>query len=300
MSLLLRFGELWLKSPEVRKRFTDRLLTNISDAFKAQKIPFHSFRSHDRIFLEVPGDRLKKATALLSRTFGLVSFSLVEETDADRKKIAEAVLRMAAKALKPEDTFAIRVRRTGKHGFTSQELERELGTLIIGKFGNKVDLTEPDKTISAEIRDNKAYLFSGKTDAPGGLPLGVEGRVAVLFSGDYKRSIVASFLMMKRGCRTIPLFTKSRSSKDVKQALEILSEYDPLLKPVFIKSEKVAFGAAWKNRARALVVSDSLSDVLSKKQPHFDKKTGVFALEPLVGFDEKKLKGMYRTISSVK
>lgn len=308
--ILLRFGELWLKSFEVRRRFTDRLLTNISEAFNAQKISFRAIKSHDRIFLEVPKKDTKKAFSILSRTFGLISFSGVEEIESDREKIKEKVLEIASKILSPKDTFAMRVKRTGTHAFGSQELERELGADVVGKFGNKVDLTKPDKTISVEIRDNKAYLFSEKTDSLGGLPLGVEGKVAVLFSKKYPRSIVASFLMMKRGCKVFPLFVASRMSKKQKNAVALLSKYDPIIKCAIIKSEKSAFRAARKNKAKALVIPDTLAETLARKTSRFDKKTrgaahqafhalrekGVFALEPLIGFDEKKLKEMYERI----
>lgn len=243
-----------------------------------------------------------------------MSFSEVEEIETDRKKISEHVLKIASAILSPKDTFAMRVKRTGTHAFGSQELERELGGDVIEMFGNKVDLTKPDKTISVEIRENKTYLFSETTPSLGGLPLGVEGKVAVLFSGDYEKSIVSAYLMMKRGCKVFAIFVASRESKIIsprskllslrlkkqKDAVAILSKYDPIIKYALIKSEKSAFRTAWKNKARALVIPDTLVETFARKTSRFDKKTGVFALEPLVGFDEKKLKEMYRTISSVK
>ncbi|MBU4301074.1 MAG: THUMP domain-containing protein [Nanoarchaeota archaeon] len=298
--LLLRFGELWLKSFEVRRRFTDRLITNISEAFSAQKILFKAIKSHDRIFFEVPEKDVKKAAAILSRTFGLVSFSEVEEIETDRKKMTLHVQKIASAILSPKDTFAMRVKRTGTHAFGSQELERELGADVVRKFGNKVDLTRPDKTISVEIRDNKTYLFSETVPSLGGLPLGVEGKVAVLFSKDYEKSIVSAFLMMKRGCKVFAIFVKSRLSKKEKDAVALLSKYDPIIRYALIKSEKSAFKEARKNKARALVIPDTLAETLARKTSRFDKKTGVFALEPLIGFDEKKLKEMYRTISLVR
>ncbi len=293
---LLRFGELWLKSFEVRRRFTDRLITNISEGLNAQKIRFRAIKSHDRIFIEVQKKDAKKASALLSRTFGLISFSEVEEIESDRQKIKEKVLEIASKVLSPKDTFAMRVKRTGTHAFGSQELERELGAGVVKKFGNKVDLTKPDKTISVEIRDNKAYLFSEKTDSLGGLPLGVEGKVAVLFSGDYKKSIVSAFLMMKRGCKVVLLFIALRMSKKQKDAVALLSKYDPIIKYAIINSEKTAFAAARKNKAHALVIPDTLAETLKRKTSRFDKKTGVFALEPLVGQTDKEVGELYKKI----
>ncbi len=272
------------------------MLTNISEAFNAQKLSFRAIKSHDRIFLEVGGEDIKKAFSILSRTFGLISFSEVEEIETDKEKIKEKVLDIASKILAPKDTFAMRVKRTGTHAFGSQELERELGADVVRKFGNIVDLTKPDKTISVEIRDNKAYLFSEKIDSLGGLPLGVEGKVAVIFSRNYQRSIVASFLMMKRGCKAFPIFVASRASKKQRDAIALLSKYDPIIKYAIIKSEKTAFKTARKNKAHALVLPDTLAETLARKTSRFDRKTGVFALEPLVGFDEKKLKEMYERI----
>jgi len=293
---LLRFGELWLKSFEVRRRFTDRLITNISEGLSAQKIQFRAIKSHDRIFFEVQTKDAKKTSALLSRTFGLVSFSEVEEIESDREKIKEKVLEIASKVLLPKDTFAMRVKRTGTHEFGSQQLERELGADVIRKFGNKVDLTKPDATISVEIRDNKAYLFSEVVPSLGGLPLGVEGKVAVLFSKNYEKSIVASFLMMKRGCKVFLLFVTSRASKKQKDAVALLSKYDPIIKCAIIKSEKSAFKTAWKNKARAVVISDTLAETLARKTGRFDKKTVVFALEPLVGQTDKEIEELYKKI----
>jgi thiamine biosynthesis protein ThiI len=45
-------------------------------------------------------------------------------------------------------------------------------------------------------------LFTEKNKGPGGLPVGVEGRVFVLLEED--SSFLASLLMMKRGCDAIP------------------------------------------------------------------------------------------------
>jgi thiamine biosynthesis protein ThiI len=52
--------------------------------------------------------------------------------------------------------------------------------------------------VRIEIRDEQAYLFSGRIDAAAGLPLGVEGNAVALISGGYD-SAVAAWLMLKRG-----------------------------------------------------------------------------------------------------
>ncbi|MGH7443438.1 MAG: tRNA sulfurtransferase, partial [Longimicrobiales bacterium] len=93
--------------------------------------------------------------------------------------------------------FAVRARRTGTHDFASNDIEMRLGAALLPHAAG-VRLRDPDVTISVEVRDESAYLFSERVEAPSGLPLGVEGNAVALLSGGYD-SAVAAWLLLKRG-----------------------------------------------------------------------------------------------------
>lgn len=299
--ILLRFGELWLKSAEVQRRFKDRLLTNIGEMLRKRGIPARISASRDRILLEVYDADLSAVSGILSRTFGIVSFSPAERLDAKLQAISDAVLGLAKKTIKPGGTFAIRCQRSGNHDFTSSGIERECGARVVAALGNKVNLTSPDRTVYVDVRDNDAYVFSEKVPAPGGLPLGVEGRLVQIFGRDLKRDIVASYIMMKRGCRILPVFEKGgRSSK---KALGFLECFDPLSTPYFAPKKNLdtfALELCRKKKAGGIVCSGGAMNFYGEKKAKlFDKKAKLPYLYPLVGFTGEDMGARYDTITNV-
>src|SRR5881409_1224159 len=108
MVLLVRFGELALKSPYVRRHLRDRLVANIQDLFAAEGIECLTRADHGRIYVDV--DDVPAASAALKRVFGIVSFSTAQETSSDPKDIAEIAIRLALERLPTGGSFAIRPR----------------------------------------------------------------------------------------------------------------------------------------------------------------------------------------------
>lgn len=198
--LLLRYGELTLKSPPVRREFERTLRHNVLEHFAAASLACRLRNDQGHLYVEV--DDAAAAQRVLGRVFGITSMSEVVESSSDRAEMTATALRMVDPLLGPGSTFAVRARRTGQHSFTSQQLAADLGGDILERFAERkisVDLEHPDVELAIEVRDNRAYLSTGRSAGPGGLPLGVAGRVAALVDGP--RAGVGAYLLMKRGCR---------------------------------------------------------------------------------------------------
>lgn len=120
-------------------------------------------------------------------------------------------------------------------------MAKKCGAAIIEKYGVKVDLKNPQVTIYIETRQKETYFFSQIMRGPGGLPLGVEGKVVCLLSGGID-SPVAVWLMMKRGCLPVLIhmdlrpFSDDQNIERVKKLIEVLKgwAYGYKLKTYFV------------------------------------------------------------------
>ena len=198
--LLIRYGELALKSPPVRREFESALRRNIVQQFVREGLELRLRSDRGHLYAEV-GDA-ERGVRLLRRVFGVTSVSVVHEVPTERDAIRARLLELAAPRLVPGASFAVRARRTGSHPFTSQELARDLGSDVLEAFpdrGLHVDLTSPQVELFVEVRGPRTYLYFDRHPGPGGLPLGVAGRLVALVDGE--RGALGAYLMMKRGCR---------------------------------------------------------------------------------------------------
>jgi len=196
--LLVRFGEIALKSRFVRRQLRDRLVANIQDLFAAEGVECITDSDEARIY--VYADDVARARSILTRVFGIVSISPAAEMHADLASLRDPVLSEAKRSLAPGKTFALRTRRVGSHPFTSQDLARELGDIVRRDHpGARVNLSRPDVEIHIEVRQNRAFVFREIWPGPGGLPLGSQGRGLAVVQDRY--GMVAAWMGMKRGCR---------------------------------------------------------------------------------------------------
>ena len=322
---MLNYGELWLKSDPVKSRFTRRLKNNIKYMLKTQGVTHKIQRERDKMFLWTNSP--KKVSEILSRTFGLHSFTVVEEVKTDYKAIEKKALELA-KTIEPDETFAISCHRTYKaFPFTSMQVESKIGA----KVRRKCNLTKPDRTIYIVIRREKSYVYSESFRAAGGLPVGVSGKVFCLMSGGID-SPVAAWLMMKRGCWVEFVYFDSQpftDKKDKQRVIEIVKkirQYYPRktrlhivpfakIQEAVIDSCNLKFGCvlgrkimfriseqiAKEINAQALVTGDNLAQVASQTLPNLcSEQAGLKTpvLMPLIGMDKIDIIGIGKKIGT--
>ncbi|MDI6884093.1 MAG: THUMP domain-containing protein [Hadesarchaea archaeon] len=209
-TIIVRYGELVLKSEPVRRRFERRLVSNINLTLSGLKYSIRKTRG--RIFIDTSS--AASVMERLSKVPGIVSVSPSVKVSAHIDKIRSAAINAAKRALAPGMSFAIRTSRVGKHPFSSRDVNVNVGSAILSEIkGVRVNLSSPDREIFMEIRENDAYIFTETVKGPGGLPVGTQGRAVALFSGNHN-DVVAAYLMMKRGCAMFPVFFDPRHHAD--------------------------------------------------------------------------------------
>jgi tRNA uracil 4-sulfurtransferase len=311
---LVRYSEIFLKSDPVRRQWENALIANIREVMP----DVHVRNERGRIWLDGnvrPG--------LLKNIFGIVSFSEVEHIRLDEieSHLPDYCHRHGVEGVK---TFAIRVKRVGTHTFSSNDKAIEYGNLLRKEFPHlKVNLAHPDKEIHIEIRANEAYLYDTVTKAVGGLPLGVEGTLVALVSGGID-SPVAAWMMMKRGCRILPVYVALNTFLDettlarAERVVQELTRYQPGIKLtvihdsylaaakqelvkkhlekytcVFCKRRmyRVATAFALRNGAKGIVTGESIGQVASQTLDNLavltDAASEVPIYRPLIGFDKE-------------
>ena len=204
--VLIRYGELSLKSTYVRNRFESILIHNIKKSCSLEKIPVDIRKERGRIYLYTK--MIPKVLTVLPKIFGVVSFSPAMEIITDIDTLATCSIDVAQEQLKKNKTFALRVQRSGIHPFTSQEVAEQVGRSIVDATSANVDLSSPDIEIFIEIRDDKSFIFTEKIPGPGGLPYNTQGKILAII--DSTKSLLAAWYLLHRGCTVDFILTKEQ------------------------------------------------------------------------------------------
>lgn len=282
--ILVRYGEIGIKSPQVRAQFERKLVTRLEEHLVKRGVEAEVKREWGRIVLRA-GD-VEKALDALRHTFGVVSASPALECGASPAGVAEAVLGVARERLGKGESFAVRVKRSGTHPFTSLDVAKACAERILTDLADRaprVDLDEPDFEARVEVREGQAFVFTRTERGPGGLPLGSQGRVGVLV--DSPRATHAAWLMGKRGAA---LYFFAHDEAAAARWLKPLEAWvsEVRLRPLKASARGEAFQELAPqlaaHRCQALVVADGLDAQLVSRD--LDALAGVPVFRPLVGY----------------
>ena len=219
--LLVRYSEIGLKSAPVRRRFENQLKDNILTMLMEDGVEALVSKNGARFYIEASDE--ERVVSSVRRVFGIASVSVAEECASSRMEdICAKAAEYSLPRLTDGQSFAVKARREGSHGYTSMDVGREVGSAIFlanEHKGVRVDLTDPDVVFYVEVRENRAFVFGDYVRCHAGLPVGSQGKVIARVDDD--RGLVSAWLMMKRGCRLTVC-----GSGD----LDLLRRYDPLIK----------------------------------------------------------------------
>lgn len=325
VEVMLRLsGEVATKARGTRAHFQRRLADNLRDALEAHGLEGTVREEWSRMYVEGEEGVLEVAR----RVFGFSSLSRIEGScEADLDAIVVTGRRLYADRVRGR-TFAVRTRRSGEHPFHSVDVNRELGTAL--NPGATVDLDEPEVEVRVEVRDDRARLFSGRTEGPGGLPLGVQGRGVALISGGYD-SAVAAWMCLRRGVELdyvfcnlgggayrrmtteVALVLARRWSYGTRPTLHVL-DFGPVVeamrrdvKPAYLQvvlkrlMYRAACRVASEVDADVVVTGEAVGQVSSQTLSNLraiDEAADRPVLRPLLGFDKHEIIDRAREIGT--
>lgn len=230
--ILVKNGELVLKGLN-RTTFEDILIKNMKKALK-EIGEFTYKKSQSTIVVESVDDDvdLDDAVDAISRVFGIVALSRAAVAEKDLDDIMAKTVEYLSEELSDAKTFKVNAKRSDKKfPYKSPEICRELGGHILKNFNHlKVDVHNPDVTVTVEVRDNYAFVRGNNIKGAGGMPVGTSGRGAVLISGGID-SPVAAYMMAKRGIELVsvhfasPPYTTELAEIKVLELLKKVARY---------------------------------------------------------------------------
>ncbi|NRA82318.1 MAG: tRNA 4-thiouridine(8) synthase ThiI [Gammaproteobacteria bacterium] len=326
MKFIVKFyPEITIKSKSVRKRFCKLLQQNIRNVLRRFDETSTVYLDWDKI--EVTSkDTSDKNRARLIDTLqcipGIGQFLEVPEHEfTDVHNIYETVAPIVAASIEGK-TFCVRVKRSGKHDFTSNDVERYVGGGLNQNYpSNGVKLTKPDHTVKLEVRDDKLYVISNRYWGTGGFPLPAQEDVLSLMSGGFD-SGVSSYMMIKKGARThfcffnlggaaheigvkqvsYYLWDRFSASHKVKFITvpfegvvgEILEKVENGQMGVVLKRMmmRAAERVAKRMKVQALVTGEALGQVSSQTLTNLsiiDKSVDMLIMRPLIAFDKQDI-----------
>ncbi len=329
--ILVKNGELALKGLN-RNTFEDILIKNmrksLSDLGK-----FEFTKGQSTIMVDPVDDiDLDDAVDRVSRVFGIAALSRACLCEKDFDSIKETTAEYLEEQLEDAKTFKVEAKRADKKfPMKSPEICRELGGYILSKFHHlKVDVHNPDITVTVEIRDNFAFVRGNNIKGAGGMPTGTSGRACVLISGGID-SPVAAYMMAKRGIELCavhfasPPYTSELAEMKVMELLKKVARYSGVITTYVVPFTKIQEAIrdlcpeeyftiimrrvmmmisekiAEKQNCNALITGESVGQVASQTMYALrctDCAVNMPVFRPCIGMDKEEIIAVSRKIDT--
>lgn len=330
--ILIKNGEIALKGLN-RSSFEDVLMKNCRRKIK-ELGKFKMYKAQSTMYIEPMEDaiNLDEAVDILKRVFGIAALTRACIVDKDFEDIKAKSLTYLKDTLENAKTFKVVARRADKRFcMNSPEICMELGGYLLEHFPHlKVDVHNPEVTVTVEIRDFAAYLHGGQIEGAGGIPVGTSGKAMLLISGGID-SPVAGYMMAKRGIEVSavhfvsPPYTGEHAKQKVITLCEKMSAYCGRIKLYIVPFTEIqeairdkcpedlftvimrrqmmmiAEKIANDNDCRALITGESVGQVASQTLHAIactDVACTLPVLRPVIGMDKEEIVRIARKIDT--
>lgn len=329
--LLCKCGEIVLKGLN-RRAFEDRLVANLRRRVRRVADCPVSLRQ-SVLFVEIPDEA--DADAVMEevlRVFGLASVCRASVCEKSLDAILETAQRYLADELAAARSFKVETKRADKKfPLTSIGVSQHIGGELAQRNPHlRPDMHHPELTVHVEIREQYAFVHAGPNPGAGGMPIGANGRAALLLSGGID-SPVAGYMMAKRGLELVGIhffsypYTSERAKEKVLDLAKILTRYVgrmPVLVVPFTKIQeairdncreelftiimrrfmmRISDRLAADYNCGGLITGESLGQVASQTMPSMAVTGAVCNLpvfRPLIGMDKEEIVRVARKIDT--
>ena len=230
--ILCKFGEVVLKGAN-RQNFESALVKEL----RRRASPFGTFKIYYKqstVYVE-PVDEFSDMDGMYDaakKVFGIAGVNRAAVCEKNMDSIMEMAREYLPEKLAGKRTFKVDAKRSDKRfPLTSPEISAQIGGVILSEVrGIRVDVRNPEVTVTVEVRDDHAYIRAGQEPGAGGLPSRSAGRGLLLLSGGID-SPVAGCMMAKRGMEIEALhfesfpYTSERAREKVMQLAQEMCEY---------------------------------------------------------------------------
>ena len=321
--ILCKYGEIVLKGAN-RQTFESTLIKELRRR-ASRHGSFKIYYSQSTIYIEPQTDDsdIDGMYDEAKHVFGIVGVNRAAVCEKNMDSIIETVKEYLPEKLQSKRTFKVDAKRSDKRfPLKSPEISRDIGGVILSLVrGIKVDVHNPDVTVTVEVRDAHAYVRAGQEPGAGGLPLRTAGRGLLLLSGGID-SPVAGCMMAKRGLEIEALhfdsfpYTSDRAREKVmdlaQQMCEFCSkihvhvislthiqeeirdkceeDYFTLLLRIFMM--RLAERCAREYKCGALITGESLGQVASQTLAAIgvtDSVVNIPVFRPCIGLDKNEI-----------
>ncbi len=230
--ILLKYGEIVLKGLN-RNYFNTMLEKRVRRVLKTVDGEF--FYDYAQSTLCVWGSEdadMDTAHERLKKVFGVATVCRGIQCEKDMEDIKAKLAEHVDELLGGAKTFKCDAKRSDKKfPLKSPEICAICGGVVLeNRPDMKVDVINPERVISIEIRDRAAFIHGNGEKGAGGVPVGCSGRAMLMLSGGID-SPVAGHMIARRGAAMdavyfeTPPYTGEAAAEKVRTLAEKLTEY---------------------------------------------------------------------------
>ncbi|MDP4120197.1 MAG: tRNA uracil 4-sulfurtransferase ThiI [Bacillota bacterium] len=331
-TILIKIGEIALKGLN-RRTFEDVLVKNIRRRiYPLGEFTIQNVQSTISVTPKSDDIDMAETAERIGKIFGIAAYSRACIAKKDMDDIKIKTLEYLKDELQNAKTFKVEAKRSDKKfPLKSPEICSEIGGVILENFPHlTVDVHNPEKTVTIEVRDFCSFIRGEAIRGAGGIPVGTGGKAAILISGGID-SPVAAYMMAKRGIELTaihfasPPYTSERAEQKVRSLLEIVSAYSGnmnmfvvpftkiqetiekncpeelftiIMRRIMMKISEII---AVKNGCSALITGESLGQVASQTIQAIactDEASTMPVFRPLIGMDKDEIVTISRKIGT--